>query len=87
MLKLRFHIVLGKRKEDIWSLVKIVRVLNILNDVLFEGLLQKYQFYVVRTNNVACDFSVIDFPLINMNDLINVSNILTTVDASKIKSQ
>ena len=34
-LKLRFHAVIGKREEDIWSLVKIVNVLNILKDVFF----------------------------------------------------
>lgn len=38
-LKLRFHVVLRKREEEIWSLVEIMRVLNISKDVLFEGML------------------------------------------------
>lgn len=29
-LKMRFHVVLGKREEDMWSVVKIVRVLGII---------------------------------------------------------
>lgn len=33
-LKSRFHAVLGKSKEDVWSLVKIVRIISIVPDVL-----------------------------------------------------
>ena len=65
--------------------MKIVKVFNITKDVLFEGVLQNYRFHVVRANNVACDFSVVDFPLMNMNDLINVANILRSVDVSKLQ--
>lgn len=43
-LKIRFHVVLGKREEEIWSLVKIVRVIHINKDVLFEGVLQNFRF-------------------------------------------
>ena len=38
-LKLRFHAVLGKKKEEVWSLVKIVKDLSVSKDKLFEGLL------------------------------------------------
>ena len=41
-LKIDFHAILGKKEEEIWSLVKIVRVLNISKDVLFEGVLQNF---------------------------------------------
>lgn len=58
---LRFHAILGKHKEEVWSLVKIVKVLNICRESLFEWLLQNFQYYMVRANNVACDFSVADF--------------------------
>lgn len=38
-IKFQFHEVLGKKEEEICSLVKIVRVLNTSKDVLFEGVL------------------------------------------------
>lgn len=41
-MKIRFHEILRKRKKEIWSLVKIVHVLNISKDVLFKGVLQNY---------------------------------------------
>lgn len=84
-LKLRLHTVLGKKEEEVWSLVKIVKVLNISKDALFEGLLQNFQYYVVRANNVACDFSMVDFPLMNLNDLSNVAKILSDIDVSKLQ--
>ena len=34
---------------------------------------------------MAFDFSVVDFPLMNLNDLINVVKILSTVDVSKLQ--
>ena len=39
-LKFRVHVVLGKKDEDVWSLVKIFQVLGISKEVLFEGMLQ-----------------------------------------------
>ncbi|CAI9290472.1 unnamed protein product [Lactuca saligna] len=50
-MKFRFHVVLGKKEEEIWSLVKIVRVLGITKDVLFEGMLQNYRYHAVQANN------------------------------------
>lgn len=38
-LKLRFHVVLGKKEEEVWSFVKIVKVLNISRECFFESLL------------------------------------------------
>ena len=72
-LKLRFNAVLGKTEEEIWSLVKIVKVLKFSKDVLFKGVLQNFKIHFVRANNVSFEFSVVDFPLMNINDLINVS--------------
>lgn len=39
-LKLRFHVVIGNKEEEVWSLIKIVKVLNISKETLFEGMLQ-----------------------------------------------
>lgn len=83
-MKIRFH-VLGKRGEEIWSLVKIFRVHNIFKDVLFKGVLQNYRFYAVQENNVAFDFLVADFPLMNLHDLICVARIFKVVDVSKLQ--
>lgn len=73
MLKMRFHDVLGKKKEEIWSLVYFFKVLGITKDQLFEGLLKNFLFHIVCANNVACDFTMADFRLINLNDLIYVA--------------
>ena len=56
-----------------------------LRESLFEGLLQNFRYYVLRANNVAFDFSVANFPLMNLNDLINVAKILSTADVSKLQ--
>lgn len=41
-LKIRFHAILLKNKDEVWLLVKIVRVVRIPRDTLFEGLLQNF---------------------------------------------
>lgn len=81
-MKTNFHVALGKQEDEIWSLVKIVRILNISKYVLFKGILQNYHFHVVRANNVVFDFSVADSPLMYVNDLISVTKILKLTDAS-----
>lgn len=86
-LKLRFHVVLGKKEEEVWSLVKIVKVLNISKDTLFEGLLENFRYHMVRANNVSCYFLVVDFPLMNLNDLINVLKILSYVNVLKLQER
>lgn len=62
-----------------------MRVLNISKDVLSEGVLQNYRFHVVHANNVAFDFSIVDFPLINLHELIYVARILKGVHVSKLQ--
>lgn len=66
-------------------MVKIVRVLKISKDVLFKGVLQNFFYHAIRANNVAFNFSVADFPLINLNDLISVARILKGVDISNLQ--
>lgn len=83
-LKLRFHVVLGKPEEEVWYPVKIVKVLNIYRENLFEGLLLNFLYHAVRANNVACNFSVADFPLMNLDDLITVTNFLISIDVLKL---
>lgn len=39
---------------------------------------------MVRANNVAFEFTIIDFLLMNLNDLIIVSKILCEVDSSQV---
>lgn len=45
---MRFHAVLGKNKEELWSLVKIVKLISIALDSLFEGVLHNFRYNVVR---------------------------------------
>lgn len=60
-LKIRFHAVVGKEEEEVWSLVKIVRVLSISKDILFEEVLQNFHYHVVRADNTTFNFSIADF--------------------------
>lgn len=83
-LKIRFHAILGKNEEYVWLLVKIVKVMKIERGVLFKGLLQNFHYSVFRANNVEFEFSIADFPLMNLNDLISVTKILINVNVSKI---
>lgn len=41
-MKLRFHVVLGKDQEELWSLVNIVQVLSVAKDEIFENMLQNF---------------------------------------------
>lgn len=65
---------MGKSGEEVWSLIKIVRVISIVLDVLFDRLMQNFCYYVVRANNVAFDFTITNFPLMNLYDLITEEN-------------
>ena len=85
-LMFRFHAVLGKEEEEVWSLVKTVRVLNICKDVLFEGVLQNICYHVIAANNTKFTFTVANFPLMNLNGLISVTNILMVNNETKLQS-
>ena len=84
-LKMRFHAGVGKKEEEVWSLVKIVKVMNISRENLFKGLPQNFCYFVVRANNVAFDFSLDDFHLMNIHDLICAARNLKGIDVSKIQ--
>lgn len=84
-LKLCFHAVLGKVQEEVWWLMKIIQLLRITNDVLFENFLQNFRYQVGNADNVVTDFSVADFPLMNLNGLIQVARILKGVDHMKLQ--
>ena len=47
--------------------------------------MKNYRYHVVRANNVAFDFSVADFPLINLHDLLCVAKILKFVNVSQLQ--
>lgn len=85
-MKLRFHVVLGKYQEKVWSLIKVTQVLGISKGELFENMLQNFRYHVVRVNKVPFEFSIVDFPLKSLNDLIQVAYILKDIDASKLQN-
>ena len=41
-MKIRFHAVLAKDQEEVWSLMKIKKVLTIKKDEMFENMLQNF---------------------------------------------
>lgn len=59
-LKMRFHAVLWKTEEELWSTLKIIKVMSILRENFFEGILHNFLYVVVRANSVVCDFSITD---------------------------
>lgn len=75
-MKIHFDVVLGKKEEDVWSLVKIVKLISITPNAMFEGVLQNYRYCVVKSNNVMVDFTIAEFPLMNLNDLITIMKIM-----------
>lgn len=64
--------------------MKIIKVMSTTRKNLSEGILQIFCYVVVRVNNVVCEFSVPDFPLMNLNNLVNVTSILINVDVLKL---
>ncbi|KAL7604851.1 hypothetical protein Lser_V15G19577 [Lactuca serriola] len=84
-MKIRFHDVLVKNPDEVWSLMKIKKVLTIKKDVLFENMLQNFRYFVIRADNKQYDFTIADFPLMNCNDLIQVALILKHMEENKLK--
>ncbi|KAL7604923.1 hypothetical protein Lser_V15G18161 [Lactuca serriola] len=84
-MKIRFHAVLAKNPDEVWSLMKIKKVLTIKKDVLFEDMLQNFRYFVIRADNKQYDFTIADFPLMNYNDLIQVALILKHMEENKLK--
>lgn len=72
-----------KNEEEVWSPMKIVKVIKIVHDNLFECLLQNFRYIVVRANNMVFEFTISYFSLIDLNDLIMVTEILSNVDVAK----
>lgn len=75
-LKMRFHALFGKNEEEVWSLVNIVKLISIAPDSLFEGVLQNFRYNVVRENSVLFEFTITDFPHMNMSDLITTVKLM-----------
>ena len=48
-------------------------------------MLQNFRYFVVRVDNKAFDFTIADFPLMNLNDLIQVAFILKDMEENKLK--
>ena len=43
---------------------------------MLEGVIQNCQYKVVKANKVLFHFTIADFPLINLNDLITIAKIM-----------
>ncbi|KAL7607644.1 hypothetical protein Lser_V15G16187 [Lactuca serriola] len=84
-MKIRFHVVLAKNPDEVWSLMKIKKVLTIKKDVMFEDMLLNFRYFVIRADNKQYDFTIDDFPLMNCNDLIQVALILKNMEENKLK--
>ena len=49
------------------------------------GYVIELSLYAVRANNVQFDFSVVDFPIMNLHDLIVVAMIMNNVNVLKLQ--
>lgn len=72
---------LGKN-EEVWFVKKIVKILSITKEFLFDNLEQSYCYKVLRAGNKECDYITIDFPLMNEIDFIIPIPILAKLDKS-----
>lgn len=59
----------------------------IVLDVPFEGLMHNFCYFVIQSNDVAFEFTIADFPLMSLNDLITITNILCDVDTSQVAEE
>lgn len=75
-MKIHFHVVLGMKEEDVLSLVKVVKQISITPNSMFEGVLQYYLYSVVRASNVMVDFTISNFSLMNLSDLITITKLM-----------
>lgn len=86
-MKIRFHVVLEYKEEEVWSLVKIIKLVSITPDVIFEGVVQNYRYKVVRANYTLYKFTIVDFPLMNLNDLITVTKIMGDMNNDRVQDK
>lgn len=84
-MKIRFHFALFKKEEDVWSLVKYVKLISITTDSMFKGVLQNNRYIDVREYSVLFDFTSDEFPLMNLNDLITIMKIMGNLGNNEVK--
>lgn len=86
-IKICFHFVLGMKVEEVRSLEKIVKLVSISKVVLLDNLLQNYRYNVIRADNEAYEFIIVDFPLMSRNDLIPVEKIIKDLDITSDRQE
>ena len=65
--------------------MKIKKDVSITKDMLFENMIQYFRYHVVRENNKVCSFSVADFLLMNLYELIQVALLLKDKNVSHLQ--
>lgn len=51
-----------------------------MKDVFFEDTFHNYRYKVIQGNIEELEFTIVDFPLLNPNDFMNLVKIMTYVD-------
>lgn len=82
--KMKFHIVLRKKEEEIWSMKKTMRLISISKDAEFEILLQNHRYKVIKADNSVCGFTIVDFTLMNLNDVITLASLVEQYNDGEI---
>lgn len=54
---------------------------------MFEGIIPNYRYKVIRSNNTPYEFTIVDFPLMNLNDLITQAKIMGYLDNDHISNK
>lgn len=83
-IKIRFHSNHAQEEDKVWSLNKIVKLLNISKDMMFENAFQNIRFKVVRGEQVSYEFTVADFTLMNPHDFVVLVQILSKTNTKEV---
>lgn len=67
--------------------MKIIKLVSITPNVLFEGVWQNVRFNVLRVNNVLFDLTIADFPIMNVNNIITTTKHMGDLIKSQIPNK
>lgn len=76
---------LGKTEDEVRSPKKIINLVSISKDVIFEDTIPNNLYKVIRLDNTPFDFTISDFPLMNLNDLITLAKIVGDINDDQLE--
>lgn len=77
-VKIRFHSNLSQEEKKVWSINKIIKLLNISKDVMFKNAFYNFRFKVVRGDQKS--YIIVDFLLMNPHDSMMLVQIMSKLN-------